>query len=106
MGTENFTLTISQSTTNANDFAVHLKEHGHRKKEKLLAHIRFSKAPYFDEVYMDEVVALVAQKLAQRIIDNHQANLMKQAEPTQAQLEASSKRVVDDILTKLQKKVE
>ena len=55
MGTDNFTLIISQSTTDPNDFAVHLKEQK-CKKEKLLAHIRFSKTFCSDEPYMDEIV--------------------------------------------------
>lgn len=104
MGTDNFTLIISQSTTDPNDFAVHLKEQK-CKKEKLLAHIRFSKTFCSDEPYMDEIVSLVAQKLAQKIIDKHQKveNTSKKLKYKNKQFQASSKEIVDALLAKLQK---
>ncbi|PJE78057.1 hypothetical protein CI610_03016 [invertebrate metagenome] len=67
MSGEHFTLTISQSTTDAGDFAIHMKEDG--KQEQLLVHLRFVKLPMLDEIYLDELVGAMARKLAKRIIE-------------------------------------
>ncbi|MDP0588744.1 MAG: hypothetical protein QS748_05935 [Candidatus Endonucleobacter bathymodioli] len=67
MSSEHFTLTISQSTTDAGDFAIHMTEDGH--KEQLLVHLRFMSLPMLDEAYLDDLVGVMARKLAKRIIE-------------------------------------
>ena len=67
MSSEHFTLTISQSTTDSGDFAIHMKEDG--KAEQLLVHLRFANLPMLNEPYLDEIAGLVARKLAKRIIE-------------------------------------
>lgn len=67
MSGEHFTLTISQSTTDAGDFAIHMKEDG--KKEKLLVHLRFMPLSMFDDNYLDDFIGIMARKLAKRIIE-------------------------------------
>lgn len=67
MSGEHFTLTISQSTTDQGDFAVHMKEDG--KQEQLLVHLRFMPLSMFDEVYLDDLVGVMARNLAKRIIE-------------------------------------
>ena len=67
MSGDHFTLTISQSASDDGDFAIHIKERGHR--EKLLVHLRFVDSPMLDEHYLDEIVGAMARKLARRIIE-------------------------------------
>ncbi len=67
MSGEHFTLTISQSTTDTGDFAIHMKEDG--KQEQLLVHLRFMSLPMFDEAYLDDLVGVMARKLAKRVIE-------------------------------------
>ncbi|MDD7804426.1 MAG: hypothetical protein PUP46_02425 [Endozoicomonas sp. (ex Botrylloides leachii)] len=67
MSGEHFTLTISQSTTDSGDFAIHMKEDGH--KEQLLVHLRFMPLGMLDEAYLDDLVGVMARKLAKRIIE-------------------------------------
>lgn len=67
MSGEHFTLTISQSTTDPGDFAIHMKEEG--QPEQLLVHLRFMHLPMFNETYLDDVVGVMARKLAKRIIE-------------------------------------
>lgn len=67
MSGEHFTLTISQSTSDAGDFAIHMKEPD--KPEQLLVHLRFMSLPMFDEAYLDDLVGVMARKLAKRIIE-------------------------------------
>ena len=67
MSGEHFTLTISQSTSDAGDFAIHMKEPD--KPEQLLLHLRFMPLPMFDEAYLDDLVGVMARKLAKKIIE-------------------------------------
>ncbi len=67
MSGEHFTLTISQSTSDAGDFAIHMKEPD--KPEQLLVHLRFMPLAMFDETYLDDLVGVMARKLAKRIIE-------------------------------------
>lgn len=67
MSGEHFTLTISQSTTDPGDFAIHMKENG--KQEQLLVHLRFMSMAMLDEAYLDDLVGVMARKLAKRIIE-------------------------------------
>ncbi|MRI32179.1 hypothetical protein EOPP23_04105 [Endozoicomonas sp. OPT23] len=67
MSGQHFTLTISQSTTDSGDFAIHMNEEG--KNEQLLVHLRFMSQPMLDEKYLDDVVGVLARKLAKRIIE-------------------------------------
>ncbi|USE35250.1 hypothetical protein [Endozoicomonas sp. SCSIO W0465] len=67
MSGEHFTLTISQSTSDAGDFAIHMKEPD--KSEQLLVHLRFTPLAMFDEAYLDDLVGVMARKLAKRIIE-------------------------------------
>ena len=67
MSGEHFTLTISQSTTDAGDFAIHMKEAD--KQEQLLVHLRFMPLTMFDDAYLDDLVGVLARKLAKRIIE-------------------------------------
>ena len=67
MSGEHFTLTISQSTSDAGDFAIHMKESD--KPEQLLVHLRFMPLAMFDETYLDDLVGLMARKLAKKIIE-------------------------------------
>ena len=67
MSGEHFTLTISQSTTDSGDFAIHMKEDG--QKEQLLVHLRFMPFAMLDEAYLDDFIGLMARKLAKRIIE-------------------------------------
>ncbi|WP_257285020.1 hypothetical protein [Endozoicomonas sp. SESOKO1] len=67
MSGEHFTLTISQSTSDAGDFAIHMKEPD--KPEQLLVHFRFMPLAMFDESYLDDLVGVMARKLAKRIIE-------------------------------------
>ncbi|WP_263322088.1 hypothetical protein [Endozoicomonas sp. Mp262] len=67
MSGEHFTLTISQSTTDPGDFAIHMKENG--KQEQLLVHLRFMPLAMLDEAYLDDLVGVMARKLAKRIIE-------------------------------------
>ena len=67
MSGEHFTLTISQSTSDSGDFAIHMKEAD--KQEQLLVHLRFMHLPMFDDAYLDELVGIMARKIAKRIIE-------------------------------------
>lgn len=67
MSGEHFTLTISQSTSDAGDFAIHMKEPD--KPEQLLVHLRFMPLAMLDETYLDDLVGIMARKLAKRIIE-------------------------------------
>ena len=67
MSGEHFTLTISQSTSDSGDFAIHMKESG--KQEQLLVHLRFMSLPMFDEAYLDDLVGIMARKIAKRVIE-------------------------------------
>lgn len=67
MSGEHFTLTISQSTSDSGDFAIHMKEAD--QQEQLLVHLRFMHLPMFDEAYLDELVGIMARKIAKRIIE-------------------------------------
>ncbi|MGB0360938.1 MAG: hypothetical protein ACPGEF_05990 [Endozoicomonas sp.] len=67
MSGEHFTLTISQSTSDAGDFAIHMKEPD--KPEQLLVHLRFMHLSMLDETYLDDLVGVMARKLAKRIIE-------------------------------------
>ncbi|MGI9276765.1 MAG: hypothetical protein ACR2PT_18210 [Endozoicomonas sp.] len=99
MSGEHFTLTISQSTTDPGDFAIHMKEDG--QQEQLLVHLRFMHLPMLDEKYLDDIVGVMARKLAKRIIewrvapdDNPEAMKACQDE---------AKAVVDEALTRMRK---
>lgn len=67
MNGDHFTLTISQSTTDAGDFAIHMKEPD--QPEQLLVHICFPSIPMFTESYMDDVVGGIARTVAKRVIE-------------------------------------
>lgn len=99
MSGEHFTLTISQSTTDPSDFAIHMKEEGQR--EQLLVHLRFMSLSMFDEAYLDDLVGVMARKLAKRIIewrvapeDNHESMRIYQDQ---------AKAVVKDVLDRMKK---
>ena len=99
MSGEHFTLTISQSTTDNGDFAIHFNEQG-KQREKVLVQVRFVDKNIFDENFMDEVVGLVARKLAHKIID--QKGRLKPAK-SKATCEREAKKIVKDVLEKLRK---
>ena len=67
MSGEHFTLTISQSTSDAGDFAIHMKEPD--KPEQLLVHLKFMPLAMFDDTYLDDIVGVMARKLAKKIIE-------------------------------------
>lgn len=67
MSGEHFTLTISQSTSDSGDFAIHMKEQD--QPEQLLVHLRFSNLPLFDDVYLDDLTGVLARNLAKRVIE-------------------------------------
>ncbi len=99
MSGEQFTLTISQSASDNGDFAIHFSEQGKKKKETQLVQIQFSDMPWFDEAFMDELVASVARKLATRIIDSKSQSDNKNSKAT----EANARRIVKDVLEKMRK---
>lgn len=67
MSGEHFTLTISQSTSDTGDFAIHMKEPD--KPEQLLVHLKFMPLAMFDDTYLDDIVGVMARKLAKKIIE-------------------------------------
>lgn len=67
MSGEHFTLTISQSTSDTGDFAIHMKEPD--KPEQLLVHLKFMPLTMFDDTYLDDIVGVMARKLAKKIIE-------------------------------------
>ncbi len=67
MSGEHFTLTISQSTSDTGDFAIHMKEPD--KPEQLLVHLKFMPLAMFDDNYLDDIVGVMARKLAKKIIE-------------------------------------
>lgn len=99
MSGEQFTLTISQSASDNGDFAIHFSEQGKKNKETQLMQLRFTEMPWFDETFMDELVASVARKLATRIIDKKSQSGNKNSKAT----EANARRVVNDVLEKMRK---
>ncbi|MCK5892931.1 MAG: hypothetical protein KAG53_00700 [Endozoicomonadaceae bacterium] len=101
MSGEQFTLTISQNASDNGDFAIHLSEQGKKKKEIQLLQIQFAEEPWFDETFMDELVASVARNLATRIIDKKSQtdNINKNNRAT----EANARKVVKDVLEKMRK---
>ena len=68
MSGDQFTLTISQSIKNEGDFAIHLTDMSCHM-EKILVQLQFAPSPLFDGEFMDEVVSVIARKLAKKIID-------------------------------------
>lgn len=101
MNAEQFTLTISQSASDNGDFAIHLSEQGKKKKETQLLQIQFAEIPWFDETFMDELVASVARNLATRIIDKKSQADNKNK--TSRATEAHARQVVKDVLEKMRK---
>lgn len=99
MSGEHFTLTISQSTSDSGDFAIHMKEEG--KPEQLLVHLRFMQLPMLDEKYLDDVVGVLARKLAKRMIEWRVAPDYNPESLPADQDEA--KAVVDAMLDKMKK---
>ncbi|MET4695752.1 hypothetical protein [Endozoicomonas lisbonensis] len=99
MSGEHFTLTISQSTTDPGDFAIHMKEDG--QPEQLLVHLRFMHLPMFNDTYLDDIVGVMARKLAKRIIEWRVApddnTLSLQANEEQV------KAVVDEVIDRMKK---
>ena len=100
MSGEHFTLTISQSTSDSGDFAIHFNEHG-KRREKMLVQLQFMDRNIFDETFMDEVVATVARKLARKIIDQKGAKTLPKKSRQACEREA--KKIVKDMLEKIKK---
>ena len=99
MSGEHFTLTISQSTTDPGDFAIHMKEDG--KQEQLLVHLRFMQLPMLDGKYLDDIVGVMARKLAKRIIEWRVA---PDDSPEAMQVcQDQAKAVVDEALERMKK---
>ena len=99
MSGEHFTLTISQSTTDPGDFAIHMKEDGHQ--EQLLVHLRFMPLGMLDESYLDDLVGVMARKLAKRIIEwrvapDEDPEMMKECQD-------QAKAVVQEAMDKMKK---
>ncbi len=67
MSGEHYTLTISQSTSDNGDFAIHLKDRN-RGQEHFLVHIRFPEPVIADESLMDDIVGLIAKSVAKRLL--------------------------------------
>ena len=67
MSGEHFTLTISQSTADSGDFAIHLRDKK-RNREHFLMHLRFAESVLVDESFMDDLVSVVARCLARRLL--------------------------------------
>ncbi|WP_257255530.1 MULTISPECIES: hypothetical protein [unclassified Endozoicomonas] len=99
MSGQHFTLTISQSTTDAGDFAIHMKEEG--KSEQLLVHLRFMDSPMLDEKFLDDIVGVLARKLAKRVIEWRVAPDVNPDTMPDAQDEARA--VVNAMLDKMKK---
>ena len=99
MSGQHFTLTISQSTTDSGDFAIHMKEDG--QTEQMLVHLRFMQMPMLDEKYLDDVVGVLARKLAKRVIEWRVAPDVNPESMPDAQDEA--KAVVDAVLDRMKK---
>lgn len=99
MSGEHFTLTISQSTTDDGDFAIHFNEQG-KQREKVLVQVQFVDKNIFDENFMDEVVGIVARKLARKIID--QKGRLKPVK-SKAACEREAKKIVKSVLEKMRK---
>ena len=99
MSGQHFTLTISQSTTDSGDFAIHMNEEG--KNEQLLVHLKFMSLPMLDEKYLDDVVGVLARKLAKRIIEWRVAPDINPDSLPDAQDEARA--VVDAMIDRMKK---
>ena len=100
MSGEHFTLTISQSTSDSGDFAIHFNEQG-KRREKMLVQLQFVDRNVFDDNFMDEVVAIVARKLARKIID--QKGNPALTKKTRQACEKDAKKIVKDMLEKIRK---
>ncbi len=100
MSGEQFTLTISQSTSDNGDFAIHFNEQG-KRREKILVQLQFIDQKLFDDAFMDEVVAIVARKLARKIIEQ-KAN-PEEARKDRLAHEKNARKIVKDMLDKMRK---
>ncbi len=100
MSGEHFTLTISQSTSDSGDFAIHFNEQG-KRRDSMLLQMQFIDRNIFDDTFMDEVVAIVARKLARKIID--QKGSPAQAKKNRQACERDAKKIVKEMLEKLKK---
>ncbi|MCL6270539.1 hypothetical protein M3P05_11455 [Sansalvadorimonas sp. 2012CJ34-2] len=100
MSSEHFTLTISQSTSDSGDFAIHFNEQG-KRREKMLVQLQFVDQKLFDDTFMDEIVAVVARKLARKIIE--QKGNPELAKKSRATHEKHARKVVKDMLDKMRK---
>ena len=98
MSGEHFTLTISQSTSDNGDFAIHLKDRK-RNLEHFLMHIRFPESVIVDDLLMDDIVALVARCIAKRLLGQNMFN----EEPSSLEEEEEAKKVVAHALEKMKK---
>ncbi len=98
MSGEHFTLTISQSTSDSGDFAIHFNEQG-KPKEKMLVQLQFVEKNLFDDNFMDEIVAIIARKLARRIIDQNSNKPKK----SRTAYERDAKKIVKEMLEKIRK---
>jgi len=99
MSGEHFTLTISQSTSDNGDFAIHLKDRK-RDREHFLMHIRFSESIIVDEPFMDDIVGIIARCLAKKLLGQQMFN--EDAPPSPAD-EEEAKKVVAHALEKMKK---
>ncbi len=97
MSGEHFTLTISQSSSNSGDFAIHLKDRN-RNKEHFLMHICFPDNAIIDSHFMDDIVSLVTRCIAQRLVTQEVPE-----EPMTSEDVIAAKAVIDLALEKLKK---
>jgi len=97
MSGEQFTLTISQSTSDSGDFAIHFTEQGSNHKEEQLLQIQFATMSWLDETVMDDIVAGVARKIATHIVTSKPYN-----NPMYDHDPSSAREIVQDMIKKMQ----
>ncbi len=97
MSGEHFTLTISQSSSNSGDFAIHLKDRN-RKKEHFLMHLCFPENSIIDTHFMDDIVSMITRCIAKRLVTQD-----IEEEPMTSQDAISAKKVIDLALDKIKK---
>ncbi|MCY4329736.1 MAG: hypothetical protein OXC48_06630 [Endozoicomonadaceae bacterium] len=101
MSSEHFTLTISQNSTNE-DYSIHLKDCKHNH-EHFIMQLHFGKSVAIDGLFIDDIVTLIARRLAKKIVEK-QLFISKSTDENILNVnEEQAKQIVADALKKITK---
>ncbi len=64
---ENFSVVISESTSDERDCCIHIREDG---KERLMLHCQFAEQPEMDMAFIEDLLAMMAKSIAANKVEN------------------------------------